>query len=148
MNDRKNFSALGQIDEKYIEEAAAYSPEQTTGAGLKRPRKGRGMSALKKRVAAVAAGGLVLCLGGFSLALASGAFEGKKSFSGDANLGVDDAVESVASGAGESIEDKPPSTENDSAGGDNDAAGDASKDSSDSESDSSSDESGEKGDAE
>ena len=39
MRDKKNFSTLGKIDEKFVEEAESYSVSETEKAKAKRDRK-------------------------------------------------------------------------------------------------------------
>lgn len=65
MSDKKNFSALGRIDEKYVEEADGYSvgPEARRGGAKSSRRRKR----FVKSVVGLAAGLAIVCVGGFWL---------------------------------------------------------------------------------
>lgn len=63
MSDKKNFSALGRIDEKYVEEADGYSvaPEARRGGAKSSRRRKR----FVKSVVGLAAGLAIVCVGAF-----------------------------------------------------------------------------------
>lgn len=73
MSDKKNFSALGRIDEKYVEEADVYSvaPEVSSEAAPEVRRGGAKSARRRKRIVksfvGLAAGLAIVCVGGFWL---------------------------------------------------------------------------------
>lgn len=58
MRDKKNFSTLGKIDEKFVEEAESYSVSETEKAKAKRKKR-----VFAERILAVAAAAFVVCAG-------------------------------------------------------------------------------------
>ena len=98
MSDKKNFSALGRIDEKYVEEADGYSvaPEARRGGAKSSRRRKR----FVKSVVGLAAGLAIVCVGGFWLKQT--VFLAKR---GEPNKGA-------------TWEGAPSDTENDTQGGD------------------------------
>ncbi len=59
MRDKKNFSTLGKIDEKFVEEAESYSVSEKDKGKSKRERK----RVLTRRILGVAAAAFVVCAG-------------------------------------------------------------------------------------
>ena len=108
MSDKKNFSALGRIDEKYVEEADGYSvaPEARRGGAKSSRRRKRfvksvvGLAAGAQKAEAIRAVLAIVCVGGFWLKQT--VFLAKR---GEPNKGA-------------TWEGAPSDTENDTQGGD------------------------------
>ena len=78
MKDKKNFSTHGKIDEKFVEEAEAYSVSETEKVKVKRRKR-----IFAERIVAVAAAAFVVCAG---ILFFSRFFSGMKSAIGTDNM--------------------------------------------------------------
>ena len=114
MRDKKNFSTLGKIDEKFVEEAESYSVSETEKAKAKR----------RKRVFAerILAAAFVVCAG---ILFFSRFFSGMKSAGGADNMATapeagdtvdksEDGAADISSASGESQVDSEDSDSSDS----------------------------------
>ncbi len=112
MNDKKNFSALGKIDEKYVEEADVYAAPDSRSErpAANRERRRRLRRRLACRLAGIAVGAAVVCIacwyGAAPLFAAKKESGEASSFVTDQSYGVDGPLD----GAGETA---PPSDRED-----------------------------------
>ena len=115
MRDKKNFSTLGKIDEKFVEEAESYSVSETEKAKAKRKKR-----VFAERILAVAA--FVVCAG---ILFFSRFFSGMKSAGGADNMATapeagdtvdksEDGAADISSASGESQVDSEDSDSSDS----------------------------------
>ena len=116
MRDKKNFSTLGKIDEKFVEEAESYSVSETEKAKAKRKKR-----VFAERILAVAAA-FVVCAG---ILFFSRFFSGMKSAGGADNMATapeagdtvdksEDGAADISSASGESQVDSEDSDSSDS----------------------------------
>ena len=117
MRDKKNFSTLGKIDEKFVEEAESYSVSETEKAKAKRKKR-----VFAERILAVAAAAFVVCAG---ILFFSRFFSGMKSAGGAVNMATapeagdtvdksEDGAADISSASGESQVDSEDSDSSDS----------------------------------
>ena len=117
MRDKKNFSTLGKIDEKFVEEAESYSVSETEKANAKRKKR-----VFAERILAVAAAAFVVCAG---ILFFSRFFSGMKSAGGADNMATapeagdtvdksEDGAADISSASGESQVDSEDSDSSDS----------------------------------